>query len=468
MKDSPTYDFSSSRGFLLSSLLWGTAGLVLGFYLAMEFLHPQLNFAPWITYGRLRAAHVNGLAIGFGAGTIIGLSYYMVQRLSKATLFAPRLARFNLYFFNVTALLAVVSLLAGMTSSKEYAELEWPLDIMVVAVWVMFAISFFGTLYRRKEKQMYVALWYMIGTIVTVAVIYIVNNLEVPISLFKSYSVFSGANDANVQWWYGHNMVAFLFTTPVIGFFYYFFPLSVKLPIYSHRISIIGFWSLVFAYLWTGAHHLIYTPLPDWIETVAIAFSIFLIAPSWATVINAFYTMNGNWEKMKSNYLTKFFVIGMFFYALQTIQGPAQALRAWSRIVHYTDYIIGHVHMGTMGWVTLTTCGSIYYVASKLGSKGIYSEKLANIHFWLVLVGQLIYTISMWIAGIVQGFRWKETGADGSLVYAFNDLLKFNMPFWSARSAGGLLYLIGFMIFIYNVWMTLKISPESDVKRADL
>lgn len=461
MNSNADYDFSTAKGFILSSILWGIVGLLLGVYLSLELLMTGLNFAPWITYGRLRVVHTNGLAIGFAIGTIIGVYYYIIQKLTRTSLFAPRLAKFNLYLFNIAVALGALSLFAGMNTSKEYAELEWPLDIVVVIIWVIFAINIFGTIINRREKRLYITGWYLIATIVTIAVLYIVNNLEIPVSLFKSYSVFRGANDANVQWWYGHNIVAFLFTTPIIGFFYYFLPVSTSLPIYSHRLSIIGFWSLLFAYLWTGAHHLIYTPMPDWIETVAIAFSIFLIAPSYASVINCVYTMRGNWGKMKSEYLTKFFVTGMLFYALQTLQGPSQAIRSWSRIVHFTDYIIGHVHMGTMGWVTLTTCGGIYYVVSKIASKSIYSIKLANTHFWLVFFGQLVYTVSMWIAGIAQGFKWKATAPDGSLVYTFVDIMNSTKPYWGARAIGGMIYLTGFIIFAYNVVMTLKSSKEA-------
>ncbi len=343
-----------------------------------------------------------------------------------------------------------------MNQSLEYAELEWPLDIGVVILWVIFAVNIFGTVIKRKEDQMYISLWFILATVVAVAVLYIVNNLAIPAGLTKSYSLFAGVNSANVQWWYGHNAVGFIFTTPILAMFYYFLPKSTGLPIYSHRLSIIAFWSLVFAYLWTGAHHLVYTPLPDWIQTLGIAFTIFLIAPSWGSVINGYYTVGADWSKMQTNYLTKFFVLGITFYGLQTVQGPTQGLRVVSQLIHYTDWVPGHVHMGTMGWVTMTVVASIYYIIPKIYNTQIYSEKIANIHFWLVLIGQLIFSITMWITGIMQGALWKATNPDGSLKYTFMEGLAKNYPFWQMRTLGGVIFTVGMLFFIYNIFMTMR------------
>ncbi|MBF0566881.1 MAG: cbb3-type cytochrome c oxidase subunit I [Nitrospirae bacterium] len=453
------YDYSVVQGFAFSALFWLFVGLAVGLWLAAEMVYPGLNLAPWLAFGRLRVVHTNGLAFGFGLGGIFACTYYMLQRLTRIRLAFPRLAKFHMYFFNAAIALAALSLFAGMNTSHEYAELEWPLDIGVVVMWVIFAINVFGTLIKRKEKQMYISLWYIISMTVTIAVLYIVNNLEIPVNWFKSYTVYAGANDANVEWWYGHNAVGFVFTVPILAMFYYFLPKSTNLPIYSHRLSIVAFWSLIFGYVWTGAHHLMLTPLPEWIQTVAIAFSIFLIAPSWGSVINGYYTMRGEWDKMRSNYLVKFFIMGITFYGLQTIQGPTQGLRIMTGFFHYTDWVIGHVHMGTMGWVTMIISASLYYMIPAVNGREIYSVKLANTHFWLILVGQLIFTITMWIAGIQQGAMWKASNPDGSLTYSFLETVTAMYPYWKIRFAGGFVYFLGIVVFGYNLLMTLK-SPE--------
>ncbi|OQX07978.1 MAG: cytochrome C oxidase Cbb3 [Desulfobulbaceae bacterium A2] len=450
------YSYDVVKGFTFSALLWGTVTVLLGILISSQLVFPQLNFAPFLTFGRLRPLHINAGAVGFGIGAIFGLFYYIVQRLTGTPLLFPKLARAHLWLFNLAVVLAAVSLLIGMNTTKEYAELEWPLDIVVVILWVMFAINVLGTIYMRKQLHLYVSLWYIIATIVAVAVLYIINNLAIPVGWNKSYSIFAGVNDANVEWWYGHNAVGFIFTTPILAMFYYFFPKSANLPIYSHRLSIVAFWSLIFAYLWTGAHHLIYTPVPDWIQTVAQAFTIFLIAPSWGSVINGYYTMGGNWDRMRSNYLIKFFVLGITFYGLQTIQGPSQGLRTISALVHYTDWVPGHVHMGTMGWVTMTICASIYYMLPRIYNTEIYSIKLANTHFWLVLIGQLMYSVTMWITGIQQGSMWRANDPDGSLTYTFIESNLANIPFWNLRTVAGVIFLLGFLVFVYNVIMTAK------------
>lgn len=458
------YDNQTVKGFIVSSIFWGVVGIVIGLLISIQMWKPEMNFPPFFTFGRLRAVHTNGLAFGLGVGAIFGLSYYIIMRLAKRPLLLPKLARFQLYLFNVGILLAAVSLLMGYTQSLEYAELEWPIDIAIVVLWVMFAINVFGTIIKRKEEQMYISLWYIIATTIAVAVLYIVNNLSIPVGLTKSYHLFAGVNSANVEWWYGHNAVGFVFTTPILAMFYYFLPKSTGIPIYSHRLSIIAFWSLVFAYLWTGAHHLVYTPLPDWIQTLGIVFTIFLIAPSWGSVVNGYYTVGSDWSKMNTNYLTKFFIMGITFYGLQTVQGPTQGLRIVSQLIHFTDWVPGHVHMGTMGWVTMTTAASIYYVIPKIYHTEIYSEKVANIHFWLVLIGQLIFSITMWITGIQQGALWKATNADGSLKYTFIETLTKNYPFWQLRTVGGLIFTVGMLFFIYNIYMTIRKGSLAEAK----
>jgi cytochrome c oxidase cbb3-type subunit 1 len=457
MAQEPAYDYRAVKNFAISALVWGVLGSITGTVISRQLVWADLNFGPWFSYGRLRPLHTNVNIYGFTIAACFSLFFYLVQRLTRTTLAFPGIARAMVYIFNAAIVLAGLSLLAGMNQSKEYSELEWPLDIGVVILWVLFAIVIIGTILKRKEEQMYVSLWYMLATVVGVAIVYIGNNLSVPVGLFKSYSVYAGANDANVQWWFGHNAVAFVFTTIPLAVFYYILPKSTNAPLYSHRLSIVGFWSLVFAYLWTGAHHLIYTPLPDWIQTVAIAFSIFLIAPSWASVINGYGTMTGQWEQMRTNYLAKFIILGITFYGLQTLQGPSQAIRAFSALVHYTDWVPGHVHMGTMGWVTMTISAGFYYMVPKIYKTELHSIKLANAHFWLVLIGQLIFSVTMWITGIRQGAMWQATAADGSLMYSnFIQTLTPNYPFWIMRAAGGVVFFAGFVVFVYNLYMTVK------------
>ena len=455
------YNYRVVRGFAFSALFWLVIGLVVGLWMAVEMFYPALNLTPWLSFGRLRVVHTNGLGLGFALAAIFAASYYILQRLNRIALPFPRLAQAHLYLFNTAIALAALSLFAGMNTTKEYAELEWPLDIGVVIMWVMFAINVFGTLIKRKEQQMYISLWYIIAMTVAIAILYIVNNLEVPINLFKSYSIYAGANDANVEWWYGHNIVGFIFTVPILAMFYYFLPKATGLPIYSHRLSIVSFWALNFAYLWTGAHHLMLTPLPEWIQTVAMAFSIFLIAPSWGSVVNGYYTLQGNWDQMRSNYLVKFFIAGITFYGLQTIQGPLQGLRTLNAFFHYTDWVVGHVHMGTMGWVTMVVAGSFYYMIPHISTRELYSIKLANIQFWLTLFGQVIWTVAMWIAGIQQGAMWKATNPDGSLMYNFLDTVSSLYPFYKLRFAAGLIFFIGILIFVWNLVMTVRKHPRT-------
>jgi len=459
------YDNQTVRGFILSSIFWGVVGIVIGLWISIQLWAPSWNIPPYFTFGRLRVVHTNGLAFGLGIGAIFGISYYITMRLTRRPLLFPKLARFHLYLFNVAIALAAISLFAGMNQSLEYAELEWPLDVGVVILWVIFAVNILGTIIKRKEEQMYISLWFIIATVVAVAILYIVNNLAVPAGLFKSYSIYAGVNSANVQWWYGHNAVGFIFTTPFLAMFYYFLPKSTNLPIYSHRLSIISFWSLVFGYLWTGAHHLVYTPVPDWLQTLGISFTIFLIAPSWGSVINGFYTVGADWSKMRSNYLTKFFIFAITFYGLQTVQGPTQALRVVSQLIHYTDWVPGHVHMGTMGWVTMTAAASMYYIIPRVCNTEIYSVKIANIHFYLVLIVQLIFSVTMWITGIQQGALWKAVNPDGTLKYTFIETLVKNYPYWQMRTLGGIIFAVGMILFVYNILKTVQRGKALEAAR---
>ena len=409
-------------GYIYSALFWGVIGLVLGLLISAQMWSVSFNFGEYFSFGRLRTVHTNVLAYGLGITAEMGAFYYIIGRLTKRSLIFPKLAVFQLVFFNIVVLVGTLSLFAGYNQSLEYAEFEWFVDLGVVVAWVLFAINVLGTILTRKEKHMY---------------------------------VFAGLNSANVEWWYGHNAVGFLFTTPILAIFYYFLPKSTGMPIYSHRLSMLSFWSLIFMYLWTGAHHLVYTPLPDWLQTLGIVFTILLIAPSWGSVVNGYLTLAPDWSKLRTAYLAKFFIAGITFYGLQTLQGPTQGLRAVSSLVHYTDWVPGHVHMGTMGWVVLTVTAAIYYITTRVYKTEIYSESLANTHFWLVLLGQIGFSITMWITGIRQGLMWKSTNVDGTLTYSFIETLVGNYPYWMARSVFGVIFIVGMLVFLFNFIMTI-------------
>jgi cytochrome c oxidase cbb3-type subunit 1 len=450
------YNTDIVKSFVHWSVLWGLVAVLVGVVASLQMTNPELNLPPYLTFGRLRPLHTNAGLYGWGVGMIFATFLYMVQRLCKVRLWSDKLASFQLYLFNATIIAAAVTLLMGITTSKEYHELEWPLDVMVVVLWVAFAINIVMTILKRKEEQMYISLWYMLASIVGVAILYLVNSAAIPVTLFKSYSAYAGTNDANVHWWFGHNAVAMAFTAPPLAMFYYFLPKATGVPIYSHRLSIIAFWSLIFMYLWTGAHHLLWTPVPDWIQTLAMAFSVMLIAPSWGSVINGYLSMKGQWHQMRENYLVKFLILGITFYGLQTLQGPMQSVRSFSAFIHYTDWVPAHIHMGTMGWVSMIGFASIYYLVPRLYGKQIFSVQLANLHFWLVLIGQLIWSFSLWIAGVMQAGMWNAMNPDGSLTYTFMETMVEMYPFWWARTIGGVIFLAGVLVFIINLFKSFR------------
>jgi len=456
--DKQEYNYAIVRSFVNWSILWGLVAILVGVIASFQMIYPDLNFPPYLTFGRLRPLHTNAGLYGWGVGTIFAMFLFITQRLCKVRLWSDKLATFQLWLFNATIIAAAVTLLLGYTTSKEYHELEWPLDIMVVVLWVAFAINVIATIIKRREEQMYISLWYIMASLIGVAILYLVNAAAVPVSLFsmKSYSAYAGTNDANVHWWFGHNAVAMAFTAPPLAMFYYFLPKSTGVPIYSHRLSIVAFWSLVFMYLWTGAHHLLWTPVPDWIQTLAMGFSVMLIAPSWGSVINGYLSMNGQWQQMRDNYLVKFLILGITFYGLQTLQGPMQSIRTFSAFIHYTDWVPAHIHMGTMGWVSMIGFAGIYYLAPKIYGRELYSIPLANLHFWLILIGQLLWTIPLWVAGVLQAGMWNAMNADGSLTYTFMETMVEMYPYWWARSIGGLIFMIGVIIFIYNLILTAR------------
>ncbi len=456
----PQYHTDIVKSFVNWSILWGVVAVLVGVIASLQMVNPDLNYPPYFTFGRLRPLHTNAAIYGWGVGTIFAMFLYMVQRLCKTPLWSIGLARFQLWLFNIVIIASAITLLLGYSSTLEYHEMEWPIDIMIVVLWVAFSINIIMTIIKRKEEQMYISLWYMMAAIIGVAILFTVNGLAVPVSAFKSYSIFAGTNSANVQWWFGHNAVAMVLTAPPLAMFYYFLPKSTGVPIYSHRLSIIAFWSLIFMYLWTGAHHLLWTPVPDWVQTLAMAFSIMLIAPSWGAVINGYLSMNGQWHQMRSNYLVKFLILGITFYGLQTLQGPMQAIRTFSAFIHYTDWVPGHVHMGAMGWVSLVSMAGIYYLLPRIYGREVYSVALANLQFWLVVIGQLIWSTSMWIAGVLQAGMWNAMNADGSLTYTFTETMVEMYPYWWIRTGGGIIYLIGILLFVYNIYMTVQKGKE--------
>ncbi len=450
------YDYDIVKSFINWSVVWGLVAVLVGMIVSLQMVDPRLNFPPYLTFGRLRPIHTNAGIYGWGVGAIFATFYYIVQRLCKIPIWSSKLAKFQLWFFNITIIASAVTLMMGYTTSKEYHEMEWPIDVMIVILWVAFAVNIIMTIVKRKEEHMYVSLWYMMASLVGVAILFLVNSAAVPVSLFKSYSAYAGTNDANVHWWFGHNAVAMALTAPPLAMFYYFLPKSTGVPIYSHRLSIIAFWSLIFMYLWTGAHHLLWTPVPDWIQTLAMAFSIMLIAPSWGSVLNGYLSMNGQWHQMRENYLVKFLIVGITFYGMQTLQGPMQAIRTFSAFIHYTDWIPAHIHMGTMGWVSMISVASIYYLIPRLHNRKLYSIPLANLNFWLILIGQLIWSFSLWIAGVLQAGMWNAMNPDGSLTYTFMETMVEMYPYWWIRVGGGLVYLAGILVFIYNLIMTVR------------
>lgn len=450
-----SYNDDIVKAFIWWSILWGVVTVLVGILISFQLVAPKLNLAPFLSYGRLRPLHTNAGIFGWGIGSFFAALYYIVQRLCRVRIWSDTLARINLHLFNFIIVSAAVTLVLGITTSKEYHELEWPIDVLVIVLWVIFAVNMFMTIVKRREKQMYISLWYILAALVGVAVLYVVNSAAVPVSWFKSYSAYAGTNDANVQWWFAHNAVAMVLTVPPLAVFYYFLPKAANVPIYSHRLSIVAFWSLIFMYLWTGAHHLLWTPVPDWVETLAMVFSIMLIAPSWGVVFNGYLTMNGQWRQMKDNYLIKFLILAITFYGLQTLQGPMQSVRSFSAFIHYTDWVPGHVHMGTMGWVSLLMFAAIYYMVPKIYGRDIYSVGIANVHFWFVLVGQLMFSVTMWVAGIQEAVMWGSIQADGSLTYTFMEAMVRSYPYWWMRAFSGIIYLAGVVLFIYNIIKTI-------------
>ncbi|MES2663995.1 MAG: cytochrome-c oxidase, cbb3-type subunit I [Pseudomonadota bacterium] len=461
----PTYNYRVVRQFTIMSVFWGIIGMAVGVIIAAQLTWPVLNFdLPWFSFGRLRPLHTNLVIFAFGGCALMGTSYWVVQRTCEAKLISDRLAAFTFWGWQAVIVAAIVSLPMGYTSTKEYAELEWPIDILIALVWISYGIVFFGTVMRRSAKHIYVANWFYGAFIVTVAILHIVNSLAIPVSVLKSYSLYSGATDAMIQWWYGHNAVGFFLTAGFLGMMYYFVPKQANRPIYSYRLSIVHFWALISIYMWAGPHHLHYSALPDWVQSLGMVFSLILIAPSWGGMINGLMTLSGAWDKLRTDPILRFLIVALSFYGMATFEGPMMAIKTVNALSHATDWTIGHVHSGALGWVAMISIGTIYSLFPALyGRKQLYSTSLVNIHFWLATLGIVLYISAMWVSGITQGLMWRAINPnDGTLMYSFVESLKAIHPYYIVRFLGGVCFLSGMFLMAYNLIKTVQGAGDSN------
>ncbi|MFT3976686.1 MAG: cytochrome-c oxidase, cbb3-type subunit I [Sphingomonas bacterium] len=443
---------------VIATVFWGIVGFLVGVFIAAELTFPQLNLGQYVNFGRIRPLHTSAVIFAFGGNALIATSFYVVQRTCRARLFWPNLANFVFWGYQMFIVLAATGYVMGITEAREYAEPEWYVDIWLTIVWVAYLIAFLGTIMTRKEPHIYVANWFYLSFIVTIAMLHIVNNLAVPVSFLgvKSYSAFSGVQDALTQWWYGHNAVGFFLTAGFLGMMYYFVPKQVNRPVYSYRLSIIHFWALIFLYIWAGPHHLHYTALPDWAQTLGMVFSIMLWMPSWGGMINGLMTLSGAWDKIRTDPIIRMMIIAIAFYGMSTFEGPMMSIKTVNSLSHYTDWTIGHVHSGALGWVGMITFGAVYYLTPKLWNRNrLYSLRLVNWHFWLATLGIVVYAAVLWVAGIQQGLMWREYDDQGFLVYSFAETVKAMFPYYVLRAVGGGMYLLGGIIMAYNVVMTI-------------
>jgi cytochrome c oxidase cbb3-type subunit 1 len=461
MSEQAIYSDKVVRQFAIMTIVWAFVGMLVGVIIAAQLAWPVLNFdIQYLTFSRLRPLHTNAVIFAFGGSALFASAYYVVQRTCHVKLFAPGLAAFTFWGWQLIIVAAAISFPLGITASKEYAELEWPIDIAIAVVWVSFGIVFFGTIVKRKIPHIYVANWFFGSLIIVVAMLHVVNSMAIPTgffggSWFKSYSMFAGAQDAMVQWWYGHNAVGFFLTSGFLGMMYYFIPKVAERPVYSYRLSIVHFWALVFTYIWAGPHHLMYTALPDWTQSLGMVFSLILLAPSWGGMINGIMTLSGAWEKLRTDPVLRFLIVSVSFYGMSTFEGPMMAIKTVNSLSHYTDWTIGHVHAGALGWNGLVTFGAMYYLIPKLWNREIYSIKLVEVHFWVSTIGVVLYIASMWVAGIMQGLMWRAVNEDGTLTYSFVESLQAMYPFYMVRFLGGAIFLIGVVLMGYNLYKTI-------------
>lgn len=459
-----SYNDKVVRQFAVMTVVWGVVGMLVGVIIAAQLYWPGLDFdLPWLSYGRLRPLHTNAVIFAFGGSALFATSLYTVQRTCHVRLISDKLASFVFWGWQLVIVAAAITLPMGLTQGKEYAELEWPIDLLITVVWVAYGVLFFGTIAQRKVKHIYVANWFYGAYIITIALLHIVNNLAIPAGWFKSYSVYSGAVDAMVQWWYGHNAVGFFLTTAFLGMMYYFVPKQAGRPIYSYRLSIVHFWALIAVYMWAGPHHLQYTALPDWAQSLGMVFSLVLLAPSWGGAINGILTLSGVWHKLRTDPILKFLIVSLSFYMMSTFEGPMMSIKTVNSLSHYTDWTIGHVHSGAIGWVAMISIGSIYAMLPRLlNLPKMYSTKLIDLHFWLHTIGLVVYVASMWIAGVTQGLMWRATDPEnGTLVYSFVEALNATKPYFLFRLGGGLIVLSGMLVMGWNVLRTFQLSAAS-------
>ncbi len=467
------YDNRIVRAFAIATVIWGVVGMLAGLLAAMELFYPGANLnLQFITFGRIRPLHTNAVIFAFvGNGMFMGI-YYSLQRLCKVRMFSDWLSWFNFWGWQTIIVSAAVTLPLGFTTSKEYAELEWPIDIAITIVWVAFAVNLFGTIIKRREKHMYVAIWFYIATVITIAVLHITNSMEMPAGWFKSYSMYAGVQDALVQWWYGHNAVAFFLTTPYLGLMYYFLPKAAGRPVFSYRLSIIHFWALVFLYIWAGPHHLLYTALPDWAQSLGMVFSLMLIAPSWGGMLNGLLTLRGAWDKVRSDPMLKFMVAAVTAYGMSTLEGPLMSIKTVNSLSHYTDWTIAHVHGGAMGWNGFLTFSMLYYLFPRLYNTKLWSNKLANYHFWIGMLGIVFYIVPIYVAGLTEGLMWKQFTKDGFLQYPnFLETIVQVVPMFKLRAVGGTLYIAGVLMMAYNLYRTAKagkFEPDTEASAAPI
>jgi cytochrome c oxidase cbb3-type subunit I len=464
MQEQTTYNYTVVRQFAIVTVIWGIVGMSVGVLLAAQLMFPDLTYGiSWLSYGRLRPLHTNAVIFAFGGSGLFATSYYVVQRTCHARLFCDRLAAFTFWGWQAVIVAAAITLPLGFTTSHEYAELEWPIDILITLVWVAYAVVFFGTIARRKVPHIYVANWFFGAYILTIALLHIVNSAEVPVSLWKSYYVYAGAQDAMIEWWYGHNAVGFFLTAGFLGMMYYFVPKQAGRPIYSYRLSVVHFWALIFTYMWAGPHHLHYTALPDWTQSIGMIFSLILLAPSWGGMINGIMTLSGAWHKLRTDPILKFLVTSLSFYGMATFEGPMMSIKTVNSLSHYTDWTIGHVHAGALGWVAFITFGSLYYMIPRLyGRMEMHSMRLVTLHFWVATTGVVLYIAAMWIAGVMQGLMWRAVNVDGTLTYTFVEGVKATYPFYAIRLLGGVMFLGGMCIMAYNTWKTVQGATAVD------
>ena len=454
------YNDKVVRQFAVMTLVWGIVGMLVGVLIAAQLYWPSLNFdIPWLSYGRLRPLHTNAVIFAFGGSALFATSYWVVQRTCHARLFSDKLAAFTFWGWQAVIVLAAITLPLGITQGKEYAELEWHVDLLITVVWVAYAVVFFGTIVRRRIKHIYVANWFYAAFIIAVAVLHIFNNPALPVSGTKSYIIYTGSVDAMVQWWYGHNAVGFFLTAGFLGMMYYFVPKQIGRPIYSYRLSIVHFWALIAIYMWAGPHHLQYTALPDWAQSLGMVFSLILLAPSWGGGINGIMTLSGAWYKLRTDPIVKFLVVAISFYMMSTFEGPMMSIKTVNALSHYTDWTIGHVHSGALGWVAMISIGALYMLYPRVfGTKQMYSIKAIDLHFWVHTIGVLLYASAMWIAGVMQGLMWRATNADGTLTYTFVESLNATYPYYLVRLLGGLLCIAGMLIMAWNTWKTWQMA----------